>query len=127
VGSRWGSPHRLAAALAAIALSAGSAAGAADAVTTPGVGVLTKCRDWLVYESCNTYHHVALPKRIATGDQIRLIFGSNMKKYTFPVVQIRQHGESCTLLNEHSSADERGEKIVVDPCQPTPQPEAKTP
>jgi hypothetical protein len=109
---------RLAAALAAVVLGAGAAAaaGGVAAITTPGFGTLTKCRDWLVYESCNAYHHVALPQRIAVGDRIDLIFGSNPKEFTFRVVAIRLHRDGCTILSKASAGGGKGDKIDVNPC-----------
>src|SRR5438445_12202652 len=46
-----------------------------DAVTTPGSGTLTMCRDWLVYKSCSTYHRIAVPQHLAIGDQLELDYG----------------------------------------------------
>ena len=88
-----------------------------EAVTTPGTGELTMCRSWVVYNSCDA-HKVVLPARIAVGDRIKLTYGSNPKNYNFHVVQIRQQGTSCTLLN-NARGKEDGEKIDVAPCQPT--------
>jgi len=53
------------------------------AVEPGGAGVLTKCRDWLVTTSCNTYHHIDLPPRIAVGDTISVSFGSRPKEFRF--------------------------------------------
>jgi hypothetical protein len=120
---------RLTAVLAAVVLGAGGAAAAAGgvaAVATPGSGTLTKCRDWLVYESCNTYHHVALPKRVAVGDRIDLRFGSNPKQFTFQVVAIRLHRDSCTLLSNASAAGDKGDRIDVTPCRAAANPAAET-
>jgi len=85
-------------------------------VTTQGLGDLTICRNWLVTNTCDIYHHVALPKRVAVGDHFVVTFGSNPKIYKFHVVGIRRHGKSCTLLSKHTTADETGEKIVVAAC-----------
>src|SRR5690348_1185765 len=75
---------------AAIAQESGAA------VTTSGSGVLTICRDWLVYNSCTTYN-VAVPKRVGVGDSILLTYGSNPKDYNFRVLRIRRDGEGCTI------------------------------
>src|SRR5690242_3809978 len=58
---------------AAAVIGLGGAALAAEAVNTidtPGQGHLIMCRDWLVYTSCWSYHHVAIPARIKTGDSL---------------------------------------------------------
>ncbi|HVC54932.1 MAG TPA: hypothetical protein VND95_03200 [Stellaceae bacterium] len=117
----------IAAASAAVSLLAGSpaiAAGRRDAITTPGSGTLTMCRDWLVYDACSTYHNVALPRHIAVGDKIALTYGSNPKEYDFHVVRIRQQDDSCTVLSNRSGANGKGEKIKVAPCRAAAQPAA---
>ena len=117
--------RRLAAALAAAVLLTGGAAVAAEtagAVTTPGSGTLTKCRDWLVFESCSTYHHVALPRRIAVGDRIDVAFGSNLKQFTFRVVRVRRRGDRCTLFD--ADRGENGDRIEVAPCRAPLRPAA---
>ena len=120
---------RTAAVLAAIVLGATpvAAAGAAKrvaAITTPGTGTLTKCRDWLFYESCDKYHHVELPTRVAVGDAVDLVFGSSMKQYTFHVAVIRRTGHRCTLLTEAGAAGETGDKLEVSPCAAAKTPAA---
>ena len=111
---------------AVLAIAGGpSLCGAADsvpAVTTPGVGRLTICRNWLVYNSCTTYSKVALPKRVAVGDKLNLTYGSNPKDYTFPVLLIRQQGVACTILSDASESAVGGEKIEVDQCQASAKP-----
>jgi hypothetical protein len=102
--------------------SAAVAAKPVTAVTTPGSGNLTICRDWLVYNTCDTYHHVALPRRVAAGDKFQVTFGSNPKMVEFHVIGIRRHGKSCTLLSPHTGAHESGEKIVVGACGRAPKP-----
>jgi hypothetical protein len=104
--------------LAALLLAgpAAPAAGPPEAVTTPGSGILTKCRDWLVYLSCSTYHHIALPGRVAVGDDVKLTYGSNPKEYVFHIARIRRHGDGCTILSSQSGAGEEAEKIEVAPC-----------
>ena len=109
----------------ALMLPAGGAAlaaNAAGAVTTPGFGTLTKCRDWLVTQSCSKYHHVALPARVAVGDQIDLAFGSNPKEFTFHVVRIRHQGDSCTLYD--AAQGDAGDTIKFAGCRATPHPAA---
>jgi hypothetical protein len=101
---------------------AASGASTPRAVTTPGSGGLTICRDWLVYASCGTYHHVTLPRRIVVGDVITLTFGSSDKEYDFHVVGIERHGRTCTIKSRHTGAHNSGEKIVVEGCAPEKQP-----
>jgi len=92
------------------------AADGVDAVTTPGIGRLTMCRDWLVTSSCSTYGRVALPEHVAVGDQLVLSYGSNPKRYIFHVARLHQQGDRCTILSEASGANEEGEKIEVTQC-----------
>ncbi len=103
---------------------AAAVANTAEAITTPGSGTLTMCLDWFLYNSCNTYHHVALPERIAVGDKITVTFGSNPKDYDFHVVAIHHHGERCTILSDHSGAGDKGERIEVARCHPAAKPAA---
>src|SRR5947209_8133060 len=108
-----------------IAATAGanpSAADPVDAVTTPGSGALTICRNWLVYESCTTYHRVRLPEQIAIGDRFTVTFGSNPKDYSFAVARILQQGETCTVFSKISRPDGPGEKIEVAQCRAAPNP-----
>jgi hypothetical protein len=99
--------------------SASAAAGPPNAVTTLGSGDLTICRSWIVYQSCTTYHKVALPERIAVGDDLPVTFGSNPKDYVFRVARIARDGDRCKILSEASGADAEGERIEVAQCQPT--------
>jgi hypothetical protein len=94
------------------------------AVTTPGSGKLTVCRNWLVTHSCSTYGKVALPRRIAIGDKIELTYGSNPKSYVFRVARLRQRDSHCTILSDASGANEDGEKIEVAHCAPAAAPVA---
>ena len=96
---------------------AAHAAAAQEAVTTPGAGTLTKCRDWLVYLSCSTYHHIKVPDHVAIGDGLALTYGSNPKHYVFHVAQIRRQGNGCTLLSDRSGSGEEAERIDIAPCQ----------
>jgi hypothetical protein len=99
-----------------------NAAEALDAVTTPRRGTLTMCLDWFVYDSCNTYHHIALPPRIAVGDRVKLTYGSNPKDYIFHVVRIHRSDDGCTILSDRSGKNGTGERIEVSPCQPATNP-----
>ncbi len=105
--------------LASVVLVPAAAAGPAAAVTTPGTGTLTMCRNWLVYTSCSTYHHVAMPQRVAVGDRFTLVFGSNLKEYDFRVARIAQSGDRCTI---HSTVGNN--KIDIAPCRAAANPAA---
>src|SRR5260370_25870772 len=97
-----------------------------DAVTTPGSGTLTMCRDWLVYKSCATYHRIPVPQHVAIGDKLELDYGSNQKHYIFHVVRIRHDGANCTILSDASGDGEDGEKIEVPECRATAKPADST-
>ncbi|HTQ35083.1 MAG TPA: hypothetical protein VMI30_13005 [Stellaceae bacterium] len=79
-----------------------AAANGVVAIETDGSGALTMCRAWILFNSCKVYSHVALPKRVAIGDEVELSFGSENKQYTFPVVRIIKHGVACTVLSENN-------------------------
>jgi hypothetical protein len=107
--------------LAPVPLSAAASA-ALDAVTTPGSGTLTMCRNWFVYKSCSSYHRIVMPQQVAVGDELELDYGSNQKHHIFRVVRIRRDGASCTILSDASGGDEDKEKIEVPECRPTTKP-----
>jgi hypothetical protein len=86
------------------------------AVEPGGPGVLTKCRDWLVANSCNTYNHISLPPRIAVGDTITVTFGSSPKEYAFPVARIAQKGRHCAIFSDAEGDRHQIDKINVAPC-----------
>src|SRR5436190_14504378 len=71
-----------------------------EAVEPGGPGQLTKCRDWLVASSCNTYHHISLPPRVAVGDTIPVAFGSHRKEFQFLVARIALKGNHCSMFCE---------------------------
>jgi|SRR5436305_3821991 hypothetical protein len=114
----WRGPVRWTAAALAVFLPIISAAGAVEAVTTPGSGDLTICRSWIVYASCNTYHKVPLPTQVAIGDAITVTYGSNPKDYIFHVARILQEDKRCRILSDASDAKGEGERIEVAQCQP---------
>ena len=112
------------AAVGALALAGAAAAQESGAaVTTSGSGVLTICRDWLVYNSCTTYN-VAVPKRVGVGDSILLTYGSNPKDYNFRVLRIRRDGECCTIYSDHSANGDDGERLEVARCRAAEKPAA---
>ena len=109
---------------AAAVIGLGGTALAADAVNmidTPGQGHLIMCRDWLVYTSCWSYHHVAIPARIRTGDSLDLNFGSNNKNMSFPVARILRDGDRCDIYNTPDGADRKVNRIKVEPCRTAAQ------
>ena len=86
------------------------------AVEPGGPGVLTKCRSWLGASSCNTYHHIDLPPRVAVGDTIAVTFGSSPKEYAFPVARIAHKGRHCAIFSEARGDRRTMDKINVSPC-----------
>jgi hypothetical protein len=88
-----------------------------EAIAPSGPGVLTKCRYWLVATSCNHYHHIILPPRIAVGDTIDVIFGSSPKEYAFPVAQIVMTGHRCTIYSEAHGNRQQMDQIPVPLCR----------
>src|SRR3977135_2730410 len=96
-----------------------------DAVMTPGSGTLTKCRSWVAYRSCATYHKIAVPEQIAIGDEISLTYGANTKTYVFHVVRIRQKGNSCAIGSERSGPSGEDEKLEIGQCRSAREPGAK--
>jgi hypothetical protein len=113
-------PYRVwIAAISIIVLGFGKAtAGDIEAVTPGGSGILTKCRDWLVATTCNTYQHVNLPPRIAVGDKIPLRFGSNPKNYAFPVARIDLERNHCAIFSEAEGNLHQMDRINVGLCHP---------
>jgi len=103
-------------AAATVGPSTAREADSVEAVEPGGPGVLTKCRDWLVYQQCGTYHHIALPNRIAVGDSLNLSYGSNPKEYVFRVQRIRHRGDGCILFNEEAGGEE-AERLEITPCR----------
>lgn len=89
------------------------------AVTTSSQGVLTICRNWIVFRTCKAYDKIDLPSQVAVGDRIALsAFGSNPKDYVFHVVEIRRKGQGCVLLSEASGGREDRERVEVPRCEP---------
>lgn len=107
--------------IAGLLAAAGQAkADEVTAIATGGKGDLTMCPAWWVERDCNLYHHVKLPPQIAIGDKVRLHFGSNPKRYSFPVIRILRDGGTCTVFSQ--AAETAGvEKIEVASCQVTPR------
>ena len=118
------SRHGLATALLGIALvlSSGARAGAIEAVTISGDGVLTICRNWILFRSCKPYDKMGLPRQISVGDKIDFTFGSNPKDYIFHVMEIRQKGDGCVILSDVSGGMEDRERLEIPRCQPIAKP-----
>ena len=87
-----------------------------EAVEPGGPGVLTKCRNWLIASTCNSYHHINLPQRVAVGDTITVTFGSSPKEYGFPVARIAHKGRHCAIFSEARGNRRTMDKINVAPC-----------
>ena len=103
-------------AAATVGPSTAREADSVESVEPGGPGVLTKCRDWLVASSCNRYHHITLPPRIAVGDTITVTFGSSTKEYAFPVARIAQKGRHCVIFSDTDGDRHHVDKINVAPC-----------
>lgn len=116
--SRW----TLLVTLLAAAATPAAAAEPVEAVDTPGTATLTMCREWVVYDSCSTYHNVPVPSVIAIGDKVHVRFGSNPKSYDFHVIAVHPHGDGCTIVSDHTGAGESGEKLQIDTCRPAAKP-----
>jgi hypothetical protein len=86
------------------------------AVITSGSGRFSKCWNLLFYNYCAT-HHVHLPEHIATGDALKLDYGSNPKHYIFHVGRIRRTGGNCTVRTSSGGATVKGEKIKINNCR----------
>jgi hypothetical protein len=91
---------------------------AVNTVDTPGEGRLIMCRDWLVYTSCWSYHHIAIPPHVKIGDSLDLTFGSTNKQINFPVARILRDGDRCDLYNTPDGAIRKVNRIKVEPCHP---------
>ena len=88
------------------------------AATVAGKGVLTICRNWILFRTCKPYDKIELPARVAVGDTLDLTFGSNPKDYLFLFVEIRQKGEGCLLLSKISNGHEDRQRIEAPRCEP---------
>ena len=93
-----------------------AAAGEVEVVAPDGPGVLTICRSWLIATSCNTYHHIRLPSRIAVGDTITIHFGSSPKEYRFAVARIVVRGDDCAIFNQADDNPQPTDNIYVAQC-----------
>jgi hypothetical protein len=96
----------------------GAAARAADvgAVAPGGPGVLTKCRNWLMANTCKSYKHIALPARIQVGDKLTVTFGSNPKEFVFSVARIDLKERHCAIFSKAEGDRHKIDKINVTPC-----------
>jgi len=85
-----------------------------NAITTGEKGDLTMCPGW-IYRTCRLYHHIELPSEIAVGDTVGVRFGSNPKRYRFPVARIVRDGENCIVFSQpHETTGV--EKIEITAC-----------
>lgn len=91
-------------------------------VSTTGTGILKLCRDWMIRHSCREYGDVAIPARVAIGDEFEITFGSNPKTIRFQVkgVLLRDHG--CVLIPDYESMpadlnpDPTTDMVIVKDC-----------
>jgi hypothetical protein len=100
--------------------TAASAQDAPRAVETPGRATLRACRNWVMYNSCNEYGRVDVPKRIALGDELFLEFGSNPKSMSFPVKLIQFAHGVCTLYADLLGPDvdeAKLDRLTIAPCR----------
>jgi hypothetical protein len=109
--------------IAGILIAAGAVGPAAaaqpdnvKAVILGGPGVLTKCRSWVVANSCRTYHHISLPSRVVVGDTIAVSFGSHPKEFGFYVARIDIKRQHCALFSKADGNRHRMDKINVARC-----------
>jgi hypothetical protein len=98
------------------------AADEVNAIATGGKGDLTMCKSMVLYSNCNLYHHIKLPPQIAVGDKVRVHYGSNPKRFDFPVGRIVREGDLCTVLSDPAGDTEKVNKIEVASCQDAPSP-----
>ena len=99
-------------------------AGVAETVTVvapAGLGILTKCRNWLIATSCRTYQHIKLPARITVGDTVTLSFGGYPKEYRFYVAKIEVEDARCTILSAAEAAPDEIDKIDITPRHRAPE------
>ncbi|HEX3884405.1 MAG TPA: hypothetical protein VHW66_17250 [Stellaceae bacterium] len=102
-------------AVAGLAVAA-FAADPVKTIDTPGTGRLIMCRDWLVYTSCWSYRHVAIPVHIKIGDSLDVTFGSNNKTISFPVERILHVGDRCDVYNTPDGAVRKVNRIKIEGC-----------
>jgi hypothetical protein len=93
-----------------------------NSISTPGKGDLTMCPNSWGMRSCNLYHHIKLPPQITVGDKVRVRFGSNPKRYSFPIARIVRDGERCTIYSQTTETEDV-EKIEIASCSDAPQAE----
>jgi len=105
-----------------VAVAGAAAAADVNAITTPGKANLTMCPESWMYRSCNLYHHIKVPPQIEVGGKVTLHYGSNPKRYVFPVERIVQDGDSCTVFSQTDQTD-NVENLVITPCRVAPPPE----
>jgi hypothetical protein len=115
---------RLAAIVFAGLVAAANPATAADVtdITTPGKGDLTMCPESWMYRACNLYHHIRVPPHIEVGGKVTLHYGSNPKRYEFPVARIVQNGDGCTVFSQTNQTS-NVENIAITPCRVATPPE----
>jgi hypothetical protein len=104
-----------------VATAGGAAAADVSAIITPGTASLTMCPESWMYRSCNLYHHIKVPSQIEVGGNVVLHYGSNPKRYVFPVARIVKDGRGCTVFSQTGQTD-NVENIAIAPCRAVPPP-----
>jgi hypothetical protein len=102
-----------------VAVAGNAPAAEVNAITTIGRGDLTMCPESWMHRDCNLYHHVRVPRHIEVGGNVILHYGSNPKRYEFPVARIVQDGNSCTVFSQTNQTD-NVENIAIAPCRFAP-------
>ncbi len=85
-------------------------------IETGGSGVFTVCRSWMLFSTCKDYNRVVIPTRVSVGDTLRLDYGTNTKKYLFPVGRILRDDNHCKLFTEPAGGTDDVNRIDVSPC-----------
>jgi hypothetical protein len=98
-----------------LAVAGQAAADDVQSIVTGGKGDLTMCS----YRGCNLYHHIELPPRMAIGTKVHVRFGSNTKRYDFPVAWIVLDGNTCTVFSQTDQTEDVN-KIEIAYCQAGP-------
>jgi hypothetical protein len=106
--------------LAATLAATPAAADDVQAVSTGGKVDLTMCHQhMMLYSTCYLYHHIKVPPQIAIGDKVRLHYGSNPKRYDFPIARIVRDGDTCTVFSQLTETKDV-EKLEVASCGDAP-------
>lgn len=100
-------------ALAAMVSAAEAQPRPLQAAVLEGPGVLTKCRNWIVYRACRTYDEVQVGPRAEVGGEVPVEYGSATKRWRFPVLEIEIDGGTCTMRGEQHGDRDSVDQLVV--------------